>query len=577
MKIMSSRLGYILSILLLSIVIAKANETDIKHKFDTYKDSIHISLKKSELSKATHFATEYLELVKNQFFTEDNYVAALDLLYTCYMRQNKCKETIDILKNELNWAKGKENEKLVLNVRYYQGLFFKNLNENEKAIKYFHEILEKLEDDHIDLPKEELAISKIIMFFELSEMLIHVDPKKSLSYVIDAQNISYAIEDSIFIAKSHLYKGWALIEMSQYNGVEKELDKAFEIYSLIENVTGKVMVQLERGILLEHKGQMERAKGFFLASYDLLFKDKDYKFKSYFLKQKTLESLSRVYMSLNEIDSSLAYNLEGLALAKGYKDQKAIADLANRIAKQYEFKEKNDVALAYYKLSNEKYEILHQEDARINILKKEHKHANRKVENELLNVQSSLKSKEKNIGYLVLLSTLTGILLILFLRKIRKHFKLKEETLKAKEHIIFKKNQDMVHLSLVNQSKNQFIDYLKDKLQSIYTTSEFKSPDLENLIFQLKKSVNKEEEWSRFKMYHMEMAPNFYQEIHRKWPHLTILDIRHCTLLKLNMSNAEAAEVLGISPKSVKMARYRLKKKLNYSSPMTLKAYIASI
>ena len=47
-----------------------------------------------------------------------------------------------------------------------------------------------------------------------------------------------------------------------------------------------------------------------------------------------------------------------------------------------------------------------------------------------------------------------------------------------------------------------------------------------------------------------------------RYPQLSQTDLRMCVYIKLNLSTKEIAELMNISPRSVEMARYRLRKKL---------------
>jgi len=49
-----------------------------------------------------------------------------------------------------------------------------------------------------------------------------------------------------------------------------------------------------------------------------------------------------------------------------------------------------------------------------------------------------------------------------------------------------------------------------------------------------------------------------------------------CALISLNLSMKEMAELMGISPESVKMARHRLRKKLNLATEENLSDFVAS-
>lgn len=58
---------------------------------------------------------------------------------------------------------------------------------------------------------------------------------------------------------------------------------------------------------------------------------------------------------------------------------------------------------------------------------------------------------------------------------------------------------------------------------------------------------------------------------------MTNNEVRHCTYIKLGLTNKEVANMLHVAPKTVEAARYRIKKKLNLSKEESLGQFIADV
>ncbi|MEM6347582.1 MAG: helix-turn-helix transcriptional regulator, partial [Bacteroidota bacterium] len=71
---------------------------------------------------------------------------------------------------------------------------------------------------------------------------------------------------------------------------------------------------------------------------------------------------------------------------------------------------------------------------------------------------------------------------------------------------------------------------------------------------------------SDFRKHFESVHPNLIQGLNRKHPELTKNEFKLIALLRLNLSSKEISAILGISPDSVKIARYRLRKKLGLSN-----------
>ncbi len=71
--------------------------------------------------------------------------------------------------------------------------------------------------------------------------------------------------------------------------------------------------------------------------------------------------------------------------------------------------------------------------------------------------------------------------------------------------------------------------------------------------------------------------PGITAQINTCFPDLSTNDVRHCLLMKLNLSIKESAQLLSVSTHAVKMARKRLKKKMNIPEEISLKDHLQNI
>ncbi len=73
------------------------------------------------------------------------------------------------------------------------------------------------------------------------------------------------------------------------------------------------------------------------------------------------------------------------------------------------------------------------------------------------------------------------------------------------------------------------------------------------------------------------LQKDFQMKLENDFPGLTEQEKRLATLLRLNLSNKEIASLMNITPKSVEIARYRLKKKLNLPQGKNLSQYLTNV
>lgn len=89
-------------------------------------------------------------------------------------------------------------------------------------------------------------------------------------------------------------------------------------------------------------------------------------------------------------------------------------------------------------------------------------------------------------------------------------------------------------------------------------------------------SINKvqEKDWDNFNTYFSDVHAHFFDILKSHHPDLSQGETRLSALIRMNLANHEIATLLNIESKSVKMARYRLKKKLDLDENQDLNSYI---
>ena len=80
--------------------------------------------------------------------------------------------------------------------------------------------------------------------------------------------------------------------------------------------------------------------------------------------------------------------------------------------------------------------------------------------------------------------------------------------------------------------------------------------------------------WEKFKMHFEEVHPDFFTSLSQRFASLSQNEQKLCAYTKMKLSIKEIAQLLSISAKSVEMARYRIKKKLNLVAEENLSNFI---
>lgn len=133
------------------------------------------------------------------------------------------------------------------------------------------------------------------------------------------------------------------------------------------------------------------------------------------------------------------------------------------------------------------------------------------------------------------------------------------------------------NLILLSQ-KNILIKSVVQKIEKIQSKSEGEvSRDLLRLIRFINSQDIFDENWEKLKIHFTEMNPDFFKKIKQQAEGITEKDLRHCAYLKIGLSVKETSQLLGVLPKSIEMARYRIKKKFKLESEEKLTDFIRNI
>jgi tetratricopeptide (TPR) repeat protein len=101
--------------------------------------------------------------------------------------------------------------------------------------------------------------------------------------------------------------------------------------------------------------------------------------------------------------------------------------------------------------------------------------------------------------------------------------------------------------------------------------------ELVNLKIQLINAISSDSDWENFKLFFEKVNANFFTRLKEKYPNLSSKDEKLCALIKLNMDINETASVLNVDYNTVRIARYRLKKKMELAPDEDLNEVIGKI
>lgn len=151
-----------------------------------------------------------------------------------------------------------------------------------------------------------------------------------------------------------------------------------------------------------------------------------------------------------------------------------------------------------------------------------------------------------------------------------------EETL-LKEQIEVKTKELSTHALHVIQ-KNQLLEQLRHNLEALVQDEKRdQKKQLKQLLSLISQNFNNDTHWEEFRNTFEQVHQSFFEQLRKVCSELSASELRLISLLKMNMNSADIATMLGISTDSLRVARYRLRKKLNLEQGGNLAAFLQNI
>jgi tetratricopeptide (TPR) repeat protein len=124
------------------------------------------------------------------------------------------------------------------------------------------------------------------------------------------------------------------------------------------------------------------------------------------------------------------------------------------------------------------------------------------------------------------------------------------------------KDQELTNFATYITEKDDFMEAVLAEMNALDLKNESGQKQLEKLIVLIRDNINLAGSRDEFNAHLTHVYGSFISKLEKRYPELTDHEKRLATLLRVNLSSKQIASVFNISPKSVDMSRYRLRKKM---------------
>lgn len=275
--------------------------------------------------------------------------------------------------------------------------------------------------------------------------------------------------------------------------------------------------------------------------------------------------LSDIYLQTGDLKMAVQYAKLALPLAKKANSRYDLKFAYIILSNIYFQQHKMDSAYYYQKKLGEINDSIYKSERTESIDMLEIKY---KYQEELK--INKLNNQRKQITLLLIIAILAGLIVTIYLsyRLILRKKQLENERLSREKQLLEKeiemKSREVTYKLLQVANQNQLISKVIDTL----TTNNESLPENDSTFGEVISELRLHQKfdlWEAFEKEFTQLHPNFFSNLTKAYPNLTQYELRLSAFLKLNMNSKEIADIMHLNAASIMKARYRLRKKLNFT------------
>lgn len=141
------------------------------------------------------------------------------------------------------------------------------------------------------------------------------------------------------------------------------------------------------------------------------------------------------------------------------------------------------------------------------------------------------------------------------------------------------KNSELASSAMHLVKKSELVSKMKMELGHVMkgVGNPQAETELKKIIKSISEDDNMDREWENFALHFDKVHSDFISALKEKHPGISNNEVKLCAYLRMNLSTKEIAQLMNISVRGVEVSRYRLRKKLELATEVSLFDYLISI
>lgn len=555
-----------------SLKTAVINEHNISKKVDLY-----ISLSKAyahdSLNRAEVVAQQALTLAKQ--IKDNEKTGAVHLLLGDLAMQT---DSIDLAEKEYRLAIDELNNSsstdLLVKALTSLGNRYVEKENYPKAMEQYLKGIRILEKTKENKQLANLYNNLGVVYINLN------NPEKALELYSNALSLFEQSGDTMNMAGTTTNIGSIYIQLGDYNIARDYYKNGLKLFEKIHNKAGQAHALFKLGLLDEEENLHQNALELLHKSLEIQKSvDVNPSGSKAMFKSETMIHIGINYLALHDVQKAKSYLETGLGIARKTDQHSLIAMAAKHLSLIEKQKGNYQQALAFHELYKQYSDsAFNAENIRkLTQLEMQHQFETKLEHARLEKELETQKRKRYNLIYTVLTAGLLLILVIIALllrleKNKKKEIELERERLEEKLDYT---NKELTTYVMYLLRKNEFILSIIEKLKKAHLDAKPENKKIISELIRELKTNTDSVSWEEFELRFQEVHTDFYTHIREAYPDLTTNEIRLCAFFRLNMTSKEIAAITYQSLNSIKVARYRLRKKLKLSQDDNLITFLS--
>jgi tetratricopeptide (TPR) repeat protein len=406
----------------------------------------------------------------------------------------------------------------------------------------------------------------------------------SLTKFQEALSLYKRLNSPIGIAESYGLIGQTYEKSGKYAQAMKYQQLALREFSKTQDKTGIAKIYENLGSIYEDGPKMDSALKYYNLALNLN------KVRSNDLAQiEVINNIGDVYRKTGRYEEALVYTHKAGKMALAMNDQYQLSSAYRDLSKNFDLMKRYDSAYHYSELGRNIFLSIFTEDTN-----KQMSLLQTLFEIQQKDTAITGFEKEKKANQFIIAATILIIILLALLAASifsRQRLKIRnEQQLNEQNHALYLAQKDSIEAELELKRKeltsntlhviqsNQFLEELRTELEEmIKDDKRDQKKKLQQIVAKINQGTSRDKHWKEFSNLFEQIHHIFFENLKKYSEELTASDLRLVALIKMNLNSKDMATLFGISQDSLRVARYRLRKKLSIPQGENLSTFIQAL